>query len=307
MNINRLIFTFVTIVLIIPFCYSTPNMNGGSGCGGSGCHTFQTGIVSVTLLSNLQVRITVAGTSSKVAGELVNSSGSVVAVINSTSTNPFILTAPSAGIYKVNAGYKSPSRRWDSTTVDVSLPVELISFNASANGSAVSLSWATATELNNNGFEIERKFGSGNWEPIGFVKGAGTTTSTTNYTFSDRNISSKTTYSYRLKQLDFDGTLSYSKVVQVSTNLISTFELCQNYPNPFNPNSMINFSIPSSGLVTLKVYDLIGKEVAVLLNEVKEPGTYNVNFNAENLSSGIYLYKLQTGIYAATRKMILLK
>ncbi len=121
MNINRLLFTFVIISLIIPFTYSTPNMNGTSGCSGSGCHTYQTGIVSVTMLSNLQVRVTVSGTTSKVAGELVNSSGSVVAVINSTSTNPFTLTAPSAGTYKVNAGYKSPSRRWDSTSIVIAL------------------------------------------------------------------------------------------------------------------------------------------------------------------------------------------
>ncbi|MCK7518965.1 MAG: hypothetical protein MZV64_15195 [Ignavibacteriales bacterium] len=100
--------------------------------------------------------------------------------------------------------------------------MELVSFNASASGSVVNLSWTTATELNNNGFSIERQTGSSNWQTIGFVKGSGTTTAINNYNFADRNILSQTIYSYRLKQIDFDGTFSYSKVVQVSTNLIST-------------------------------------------------------------------------------------
>ena len=308
MRARLTLLTFLITMLISSLNYSEPGFNGTTpGCGGSGCHTSQAGILSASVQSNLQVQITLSGTTGNVGGELVDESGNVVAVINKNSSNPFTLTAPSAGTYKVNAGYKNPSRRWDSTTVTFPVPVELISFNAFANESVVNLSWVTASETNNRGFSIERKSGSSGWESISFVQGSGTTSLTNSYTFTDRNIVSKITYSYRLKQIDFDGTFSYSKVVQANTNLLNTFELKQNYPNPFNPGSTISFSIPSSGLVSLKVYDALGKEVAVLLNEVKEAGSYNVNFNAENLSSGIYLYKIQSDIYTATKKMLLLK
>ena len=189
---------------------------------------------------------------------------------------------------------------------NVGLPVELISFTASSSNSSVTLQWRTATETNNRIFEIERKSGESDYTIIGFVNGKGTTTQEHDYSFVDNNVNSGN-YSYRLKQIDYDGRFSYSKVVDVEIVTPAVFELAQNYPNPFNPSSTINFSIPSSGLVTLKVYDALGKEVALLLNEVKESGSYNVSFNAESLSSGIYLYKIQSGIYTATRKMILLK
>jgi photosystem II stability/assembly factor-like uncharacterized protein len=189
---------------------------------------------------------------------------------------------------------------------NVGLPVELTSFTASTSNGSVSLQWRTATETNNRIFEIERKSENTEYLTVGFVNGQGTTTQAHDYTFSDNSVIPGS-YSYRLKQIDYDGRFSYSKDVEVEITEPSVFQLSQNYPNPFNPSSTINFSIPSSGLVTLKVYDALGKEVAVMLNEVKEPGSYNVKFNAENLSSGIYLYKMQSGNYIATKKMILLK
>ena len=187
------------------------------------------------------------------------------------------------------------------------VPVELVSFNASANGSVVNLSWITATELNNNGFSIERQTGTSNWQTIGFVKGSGTTTAISNYNFADRNILSQKIYSYRLKQIDFDGTFSYSKVVQVSTNLISTFELKQNYPNPFNPSTQISFSLAQNGLVTLSVYNLLGQEVKTLISRNMEAGSHSISFDASSLQSGVYLYKLATSGSTLTRKMMLLK
>ena len=118
MKASLVIKFFALTMMLSPHIFAEPGFNGTTpGCGGSGCHTLQNGIVTATLLSNLQVRITLTGTTASVGGELVNESGNVVAVNNSTGNNPFILTAPSPGKYKVNAGYKNPSRRWDSTTV----------------------------------------------------------------------------------------------------------------------------------------------------------------------------------------------
>lgn len=187
------------------------------------------------------------------------------------------------------------------------IPVELVSFNAFANGSVVNLAWTTATELNNSGFSIERKTDSNNWQSIGFVRGSGTTTSTNNYTFTDRNISSQITYSYRLKQIDFNGSFAYSNVIQVSTNLISTFELKQNYPNPFNPSTQISFSIAQGGFVRLVVYNLLGQEVKTLINRNMEAGSHSITFDASGLESSVYIYKLTSSGSTLTKKMILLR
>ena len=189
------------------------------------------------------------------------------------------------------------------------LPVELTNFSASINSSNVELRWSTATELNNKGFEIERKI-SNTWETIGFVNGKGTTTDLTNYQFADelKSLNQTSTVYYRLKQVDFDGTYSYSKEAAVNFNLIiNDFSLQQNYPNPFNPSTSINFSIPQNQQVTLKIYDILGNEVATLLNEAKQAGKYSVDFNASNLASGTYIYSLISGNYSQVRKMILIK
>jgi hypothetical protein len=154
-----------------------------------------------------------------------------------------------------------------------------------------------------------------NWEKIGFVNGYGTTTEINNYSFIDNELLIQKTF-YRLKQVDFDGTFSYSDEVEVDVNAPLTFSLAQNYPNPFNPVTTIAYSIPNvtlSGVegsrVQLKIYDVLGNEVATLVNEEKIPGSYKVEFEIQNLelSSGIYFYKLQAGSFVETKKMILLK
>lgn len=94
---------------------------------------------------------------------------------------------------------------------------------------------------------------------------------------------------------------------QISNVEPNSFKLLQNYPNPFNPETKISFSIPKTGLVTLKIYDILGKEVAALLNEVKNAGSYELNFNASNLSSGTYFYRIESGNFTDTKKMFLLK
>jgi hypothetical protein len=194
-----------------------PSFNGATaGCGASGCHTRQAGIVSVKA-SNLSVSITLSGATGNVAGELVNSSGTVVTFNDLSSANPFTLTAPAAGTYKVNAGYKSPSKRWDSLTVTL------------------------------------------------------------------------------------------GSTADVSLEAPLQFALEQNYPNPFNPSTAIRYSMSSAGHVTLKVYTLLGDEVATLVDQTVQPGSHEARWNAGRFSDGVYFYRLQAEKSVITRKMLLIK
>jgi len=186
------------------------------------------------------------------------------------------------------------------------VPVELTSFNALIKNNGVSLNWITATELNNSGFEVERKSGNTNWSKLAFIDGHGTTTSPNKYSYFDGNLLSGK-YSYRLKQIDFDGSYVYSKVVETNIDLPSKFELAQNYPNPFNPNTVIAYSLPKAGHVTLKVYNALGQEVSTLVNGMVEAGNHNIKFNASGFSSGIYYYRLEADGLIAMKKMMLLK
>ncbi len=190
------------------------------------------------------------------------------------------------------------------------VPVELFSFKANVSGNNVNLNWTTATEVNNSGFQIERseKLEEGNlhWEKIGFVPGFGTTTESKSYSFTDQNLPSGK-YQYRLNQIDFDGTFEYSNTIEVDILSPIEFSLEQNYPNPFNPSTKIRFTIPESGNVSLKIFNLLGSEVATLINEEQQAGNYEVEFNAAALASGIYFYRLQAGSFVETKKMLLIK
>lgn len=206
------------VFLIIPDSVSQPSFNGSDpGCSGSGCHSFQAGILSASV-SGMDVTITLSGTTSSVAGELVDSSRTVVAVNNVTSNNPFTLTAPGPGVYTVNAGYKNPSRKWDSTVVVVGI-----------------------TGIEDHPSNPDE------------------------------------------------------------------YKLYNNYPNPFNPTTVLSYSLPQSSFTTLKIYDVIGNEVAVLVNEMQTAGIHQVVFNAVDLPSGVYFYSLQAGSFNQTKKMILMK
>ena len=185
------------------------------------------------------------------------------------------------------------------------IPVELTSFTAASETGKVRLTWSTATETNNFGFQIERSDESKHFEQIGFVHGSGTTTESQEYTFVDKTAEIGTYY-YRLKQIDFGGQYEYSEVVEVEIVLTESV-LFQNYPNPFNPSTTIKYQIPKLNFVTLKIYDVLGNEITTLVNEKKPIGNYEIEFNAPELPSGIYFYSLQAGNYVDTKKMILLK
>lgn len=210
----------------------------------------------------------------------------------------------------------------------LTVPVELISFSANVVNQSVMLNWRTATETNNAGFEIQRlknlnEERLNDWITIGFVNGNGTSTKMNNYSFIDQNPAEGKLY-YRLKQIDFDGSFKYSNVIEIEFVTPNEFVLYQNYPNPFsskgsltsggNSSTKIKYSIPSTPLplgnvqmVRLVVYDILGNEVSTLINEEKQPGIYEVEFDSKNLSSGVYFYTLRYGNYSATKKMILIR
>ena len=204
--------------------------------------------------------------------------------------NDKIIAATSQGLWKRN--------------VNEVIPVELSSFTASVSGSDVVLNWSTATETNNLGFEVERQ--RTEWEKVGFITGYGTTTEPGYYSYRDKNLSSGV-YQYRLKQIDFDGTFEFSNEIEVEVYAPNEFSLEQNYPNPFNPTTKIKYQISEAGFVRLNIYDVLGNEVAILINEEKPAGNYEVRFDASKLSSGIYFYTLKAGNFIKTNKMILLR
>lgn len=217
MRYTLLLLIIGILALSIPMHYTNPSFNGTNpGCDGGGCHTLQDGKV-IASVTDLQVSITVTGTTNSVAGELVDASGTVVAFNNSTGNNPFTLTAPGPGEYRVNAGHKSPLR-WDSVLVSISV-----------------------TDVQENSLNP------------------------------------------------------------------SVYKLYANYPNPFNPSTTIRYSLPEAAFTSLKIYDAIGNEVAVVVEEIKSAGSHQIEFNATGLSSGIYYYTLQAGAFKETRKMVILR
>ena len=208
------------------------------------------------------------------------------------------------------------------TPYESALPVEFVSFTTETRGEKIYLTWHTASEVNNYGFDIERlKVNNlindirnsqsltlnGHWTKIGFVKGNGNSNSPREYSFTDRPQSGNGTYYYRLKQIDNDGKFIYSNSVQAAFEKPAVFTLEQNYPNPFNPYSTINYSIPEDSHILLKLYDVLGREIKTLINKDGKAGTYSLVVDANELSSGIYLYKLTAGKYTKVKKMVVIK
>jgi len=192
------------------------------------------------------------------------------------------------------------------------IPVELTSFTAINKGSKIILEWITATETNNQQFEVYRRNidneKSTDWMLIGFRKGIGTTSEPTYYNYEDDITGiNANALEYRLKQIDYNGSFSFSEIISVSNLAPNGFVLEQNYPNPFNPSTNIRYAVANKQFVSIKVYDVIGNEIATLVNEEKPAGSYEVEFNAGNISAGVYYYTIVTESFVQTKKMILLK
>jgi peptidoglycan/xylan/chitin deacetylase (PgdA/CDA1 family) len=191
---------------------------------------------------------------------------------------------------------------------DIILPVELTSFSATVISDGIHLKWMTSNEINSSQFSVEWKSADKPWETLGSLPGSGNSNSTKVYSFIDKTHQSNGKYSFRLKMIDNDGQFKYSKILDVEvTNLPVKFALKQNYPNPFNPSTKIHYEVSSKQLVTLKVYDMLGKEIDSLVNEEKASGTYELIWNANNVASGVYYYRMQAGNFVETKKMVLLK
>lgn len=190
------------------------------------------------------------------------------------------------------------------------LPVELASFTSTVSGRDAVLNWSTSSEINNQGFDVERKT-DGEWSKVGSVNGNGTTNETHNYSFTDRNLNNGT-YNYRLKQIDFNGHFEYFNLSnEVIIGIPEKYNLSQNYPNPFNPSTKINYDLPFDSKVSIKLFDMSGREVATLVNENISAGYHSINFNGANLSSGTYFYKIVADAngnnFTSVKKMVLIK
>jgi hypothetical protein len=194
-------------------------------------------------------------------------------------------------------------------------PVIMSSITASVNLNNSTLMWVTETELNNAGFDIERatvtSSGAGEWKKIAFVQGNGTTTQPAGYLYQDKKMNTGK-YSYRLKQIDINGshkcfTLESEVVIAAPNN----FSMGQNYPNPSNPKSKIDYEIPIDGKVNITIFDITGREVSTIINEIKQAGYYSAEFDGTNLSSRVYFYRIiiedSSQKFSKTLKMILVK
>jgi photosystem II stability/assembly factor-like uncharacterized protein len=186
------------------------------------------------------------------------------------------------------------------------VPIELTSFIAQAENQKVILKWTTATELNNNGFEIQRRVAESDFATVGFVRGEGTTTNQKEYSYIDKDLTDGK-YFYRLKQIDYNGAYEYSNAIEVDVRSLNEYALEQNYPNPFNPVTTIGYVIKEKTTAKLILLNAICEEVAVLVNEEQDKGFHKIDFNASTLASGVYFYQLKAGDFVQTRKMILLK
>ncbi len=296
--------------------------DGGGFWGTSGNVVYaNTNLLSFTLSFDNSVNVTTIRAFNTISAtktlKFTPSTGSAVnASVDGTSGTTVTLNF--VGITSIVITNLSGGNDWDpgvdNVVIDAALPVELTSFTAAVNESIVNLKWQTATEVNNYGFQVERKkekVKSG-WEKIGFVAGHGNSNSPHDYSFIDYNPVGGTTFSYRLKQIDIDGHYKYYDAITVSLSSSTKAKLMQNSPNPFNPSTAIKFFIPDNSDVTIKIYDMLGREVTTLINQQSTAGYHIVYWNGRDsygrdAASGVYLYRLTAGSFTETKKMNLLK
>jgi len=252
------------------------------------------------------------------------SSASHLTLVSTDTVNLFVKMTPGVTQGNFNLGYFVTDAALDFTdptyyslsennpiTVAGVVPVELTSFSALGMRDGVQLNWETATEINNQRFEIERSIDSQNFTIVGFVNGRGTTTEKSTYSFIDKGVN-EGKYYYRLKQVDYNGTYEYSQVIEIEFSVPQVFSLAQNYPNPFNPATTLSFGLPVESNITLSVYNSLGELVKVVAQGTLQAGTHNMNFKAVDLPTGIYMYTLNAkgsdGVeFTQTAKMLLLK
>ncbi len=253
------------------------------------------------------------------ASQLSNLSGNIYIGFTVPSGSVNII---SSNTVTGNRSYSYNSSAWNSVSTNdyemravindnTAFPVELTSFTAKSTNEGIQLNWTTATEVNNYGFEVEKKSNT-SWKEIGFVKGHGNSNSPKDYSYIDNSVTNGSDLQYRLKQINNDGSFEYSNPVTVTLS-VANFGLSQNFPNPFNPTTSIRYFISKNSFVTLTVYDMLGKQVERLVNGVKAIGSYNAEFNGSNLSSGVYMYRLVitptdgSKGFIAVKKLMLLK
>lgn len=187
------------------------------------------------------------------------------------------------------------------------LPVELESFTAKASGKTILLNWQTKTEVNNFGFNVERRINEGEWNFIKFIEGHGNSNSPKEYNYTDKDLfANGSKFQYRLKQIDTDGQFEYSDIVEVEV-VPTQYDLSQNYPNPFNPTTTIRFSLPQAAQLKINLYNMLGELVKTLANGTFEIGYHKIVVDASDLPSGTYIYRLESSEFVQVKKMILLK
>jgi len=243
--------------------------------------------------------------------DMVSLSGNVTVTNHVTIAEGAVVNVPEGSSFIVEGTIENNGTFTGGGTIETpeTLPVQLTSLTGTLANNDVRLAWSTASEVNNYGFTVERRrLGSIDWSEVGFVPGSGTSSSPKEYSFTDRKPDPGR-YAYRIKQTDYDGSFAYYGGVEIEVGgSANTFSLHPNYPNPFNPSTNIEFSVPQRGQATVKVYDIQGREVAVLFNGEAEAGRlYRLTFDASGLASGIYIYDAQFGGQRIVRKMSFMK
>jgi len=300
--------TWTGIPQILPYTSLASGQISSSGTSPTGDITnTSTSVTNVTSTSNVLVGAVISGTGipagTTVAAVDVNSL-TLSAPATSSSVGSTLTIGTTSVTLSSGSGYFVSLA--NATGGGNPMPVELTSFNASPKLNRVELQWSTATELNNAGFEVEKNLNS-KWSKIGYVEGNGTSNNSHSYSFVDATAKGKV--SYRLKQIDRDGSFKFSQSVEATVVLTADdFKLSQNYPNPFNPTTQISFAVKNAEQVNVAVYNALGQTVATLFNGVAAPNEmYTLNFDGTNLSSGVYFYSLRSASRNEVKKMSLLK